>query len=110
MGVTVCFLHDSSERVHHLVDDSPISQFVALGDSLLAALMMIDLNGPDIKAVDEVKALILESVNLWKNYKKWMPSRSSAGVHRNIVWKSRRVLLASLQSSLSQKRVAGLKK
>ena len=28
----------------------------------LAALMMIDLNGPDIEAVDEVKALILESV------------------------------------------------
>jgi hypothetical protein len=26
-----------------------------LGDSLLAALMMIDMNGPDIEAVDEVK-------------------------------------------------------
>jgi hypothetical protein len=44
--------------------------------------MMIDLNGPDIEAVDEVKDLILESVNVWKNYKKRMPSRSSAGVTR----------------------------
>jgi hypothetical protein len=43
---------------------------------------MIDLNGPDIEAVDEVKALILESVNTWKNYKKRMPSRISAGVTR----------------------------
>ena len=51
-----------------------------LGDAPLAALMMIDMNGPDIEAVDEVKALILESVNAWKNYKKRMPSRSSAGV------------------------------
>ncbi len=31
--------------------------------SLFAALMMIDLNGPDFEAVDEVKALILKSVN-----------------------------------------------
>jgi len=37
--------------------------------SLLAALMMIDMNGPDTHALDEVKALILESVNEWKNYK-----------------------------------------
>jgi hypothetical protein len=44
--------------------------------------MMIDLNGPDIEAVDEVKTLILESINEWKNYKKMMPSRSSAGVTR----------------------------
>ena len=44
--------------------------------------MMIDLNGPDIEAVDEVKELILESVNVWNNYKKRMPSRSSAGVTR----------------------------
>ncbi len=50
--------------------------------SLLAALMMIDMNGPDIEAVDEVKSLILESVNAWKNYKKRMPSRSSGGVTR----------------------------
>ena len=41
--------------------------------SLLAALMIIDLNGPDIEAADEVKALILESVNAWKNYKKRVP-------------------------------------
>ena len=34
------------------------------------ALMMIDINGPDIQAVHEVKALILESVNAWKNYKR----------------------------------------
>jgi hypothetical protein len=44
--------------------------------------MMIDLNGPDIKEVGEVKALNLESVNAWKNCKKWMPSKSSAGVTR----------------------------
>ena len=29
-----------------------------------------------------MKALILESVNVWKNYKKRMPSRSSVGVTR----------------------------
>jgi hypothetical protein len=32
--------------------------------------MMIDMNGPDIEAVDEVKTLVLESVNVWKNYKR----------------------------------------
>jgi hypothetical protein len=37
-------------------------------------------DGPDIKTLDEVKALILESVNAWKNYKKRMTSRNSAGV------------------------------
>jgi len=52
-------------------------QRYSLEDSILAALMMIDLNGSDIEAVDEVKALILESVNTWKNYKKRMPSRSN---------------------------------
>ena len=49
--------------------------------SLLAALVMIDtvyINGPNINAADKVKALILESVNAWKNYKR-MPSRSSTG-------------------------------
>ena len=40
-----------------------------MGESLLAALTMIDLSGPDIVAVDEVKALILESGNAWKNDK-----------------------------------------
>jgi hypothetical protein len=30
----------------------------------------------DIEAVDEVNALILESVNAWKNYKKKMPLNS----------------------------------
>ena len=30
--------------------------------------MIIDLNGPDIDAVDEVRVLILESVNVWKNF------------------------------------------
>jgi len=40
------------------------------------------MSGPDIEVVDEVKALILESVNVWKNYKKRIPSRSSAGVTR----------------------------
>jgi hypothetical protein len=39
--------------------------------------MMIDMNGPDIETVDEVKSLILESVNVWKNYKKRGPSRGS---------------------------------
>jgi len=32
--------------------------------------------------MDEVTALILESINTWKNYKKRLPSRSSAGVTR----------------------------
>jgi hypothetical protein len=31
--------------------------------SLLAALTMIEMNGPGIEAVDEVKELFLESVN-----------------------------------------------
>ena len=42
---------------------------------LLAALMIIDMNGPDIEAVDEVKALILKSDDEGKNYKKRVPSR-----------------------------------
>ena len=44
------------------------------------------LNGPDIEEVDEVtvKTLILESVNVWKYYKKRIPSRSSVGVTRPI--------------------------
>jgi hypothetical protein len=37
--------------------------------------MMIDMNGPDIKAVDEVKALNLSMA--WKNCNKGMPSRST---------------------------------
>ena len=45
--------------------------------SLLAALMVIDMNGPDIEAVDEVKAPILESVDSWKNYKERVPSKCS---------------------------------
>jgi hypothetical protein len=32
--------------------------------------------------VDELRELILESGNVWKNYKKRMPSSSSAGVTR----------------------------
>ena len=38
---------------------------------------MIDMN--DIQAVNEVKTLILESVNSWKNYKYRVPSRGSQG-------------------------------
>jgi hypothetical protein len=53
-----------------------------MGDSLLAALMMIDINGPDSQAEDRVKTLILEAVNAWRNYKKRVTSRSSAGVTR----------------------------
>ena len=49
---------------------------------LLAALMIIDMNGPDIQAVHVVKARILEYINAWKNFKKRMPSRSSAGPKR----------------------------
>ena len=45
--------------------------------SLVAAPMMIEMNGPDIEAVDEVQALILESANAWTNYKKRMPSRGN---------------------------------
>ena len=41
--------------------------------------MMIDMNAPDIEAVEEVKAIILESVNVWKNYKERVPSRGSQG-------------------------------
>ncbi len=37
---------------------------------------------PDIQSVHEVKVLILESVNVWKNCKKRIPSRSSASVNR----------------------------
>ena len=37
--------------------------------------MMIDLNGPDVEAADEVKALVLEYVNAWINHMKWMPFR-----------------------------------
>jgi hypothetical protein len=33
------------------------------------------MNGPDIEVVEEVKTLILESVDVWKNYKKRVPSR-----------------------------------
>ncbi len=33
----------------------------------------------DVEAVDEMKALVLESVNACKNYKKWVPSRGSQG-------------------------------
>ena len=47
--------------------------------SLLTTGMMIDMNGPDIQTVDEVKELILESVNVWKNYKKGVPPRDSQG-------------------------------
>jgi hypothetical protein len=47
--------------------------------SLLAALMMIHMIGPDIEAVDEVKLLILEAVNAWKNCKKRVPSTQSRG-------------------------------
>ena len=34
----------------------------------------IDMNEPDIESVAEEKTLILESVNVWKNYKKSIPS------------------------------------
>jgi hypothetical protein len=39
---------------------------------------MIDIDGPDIEALDEDKTLMLESVNARKNCKKWVPSRSIA--------------------------------
>jgi hypothetical protein len=41
---------------------------------------MDDMN--DIQAVDEVKALILESLKVWKNYKKRNARWSTAGVTR----------------------------
>jgi hypothetical protein len=43
--------------------------------------MMIDMNGPSIEAVGEVKEVILESVNVWKQYKKRVPSRVSSCLH-----------------------------
>jgi len=48
--------------------------------TMRSTLMMSDMNGLIFSyAVDEVKALILESVNAWKNYKKRVPSRCSQG-------------------------------
>ena len=58
------------------------AQRYSLGDSLLAAVMMIDMNGPDFEAVNEVKELILEFLKVWKNYKKWNARGSTAGVTR----------------------------
>jgi hypothetical protein len=55
------------ERVFSIRTRTKTGQRYWLGESLLAALMIIDLNGPDIEAVDEVKALILESVNGGRN-------------------------------------------
>ena len=47
--------------------DNHAADYLLLSDgmmiSLLAAPMMIDMNGPDIEAVGEVKTLILESVD-----------------------------------------------
>jgi hypothetical protein len=42
---------------------------------------MIEMNGPDIEEVDEVKVLILESVNVWnyENVEKRVSSRGSQG-------------------------------
>ncbi len=45
-------------------------QRYSLGDSVLAALLLIDMNGPDIEAVEEVKVLILEYAHSWNKYKK----------------------------------------
>ena len=47
--------------------------------------MMIDMSGPDIQAVHEVKALILESVNPLKNYKNRLPSRGSQGARAHSI-------------------------
>ncbi len=54
-------------------------QRYSFGDSVLAALLLIDMNGPDIEAVEEVKVLILEYAHSWNKYKKRMPSRRSSG-------------------------------
>ena len=48
---------------------------------MCSTLMMIDMNGPDIEAVGEVKEVIFESVNVWKHYKKRVPSRVSPRPH-----------------------------
>jgi hypothetical protein len=40
--------------------------------------MMIDMN--DIQTEDHVKPIIQEVVNVWRNYKKRVPSRISPGV------------------------------
>ena len=47
-----------------------------------ASLSDPSLNGPDIRTVDEVKELILESLKVWKNYKKRNTRWSTAGVTR----------------------------
>jgi hypothetical protein len=56
---------------HNVVGQCILLAVLMMISLQVAALMMIDMNGPDIEAVDEVKALILESVNVWKNYMKW---------------------------------------
>ena len=76
--------------MYQLMRENGDGQRYSLGDSLvvtlcrLAAFMIIDINGPDVQSVDhwQVKALILEAVNVWKNYKKRVPSRSSTDVAR----------------------------
>ena len=55
-----------------------------------STLMTIDMNGPDIEALDEVKELILESVDVWKNYKKMISSRMIS--FQKVMVKSRQVL------------------
>ena len=55
---------------HNVVGQCILLAVLMMISLQVAALMMIDMNGPDIEAVDEVKAPILESVNTCKNYKK----------------------------------------
>jgi hypothetical protein len=57
-------------------------QRYCLGDSLLAALMIIDLSGPDLGDPEAVRKVVLPAVQKWKEYKKRCPSRSSAGIAR----------------------------
>ena len=64
-------------------------------DEKLPPFCRINMNGHDVEEVDEVKALILESVNACKNYKKRVPSRGSRGAResahatRNVDFKTR---------------------
>jgi len=64
--------------MHHDAEEQCILLASLMIISLLAALMMIHRIGPDIEAVDEVKVLILEAVNAWKNYKKRVPKNGQS--------------------------------
>jgi hypothetical protein len=70
------------ERGFSIRTHTKTGQRYSMGTSLLAALMMIDINGPDIDSEEEVQKLVLAAVGRWKGFTERIPSRSSAGVER----------------------------